>query len=514
MKPKYKKIEPILLGCITLFISIYYLVETHSLPHRLIPVADAMLYYSKAVYLNSIHDLIGFPLSKFYVVYIFVISKVTSFFKYTLGLDCTVLEILTYLNAVLYSISVGLIVWLGNQISRMVGVLSGTFMILFGPAIFYQGVALPIVPILFLETVCLVLLHKWLFLGKNIYLILFLIILGILIELRPHFLIIIPVLSGFLFFSHNKTIFRRKTFSLFLPLLALWPVLLFLLIQGKSAEMPIRSSVGMNLFIGNHSGADGLYTKIPYLDNTPAGFQRSSKEYIRKQTGTEISSLDENVFWLKRVINFYYSKPKEGLLLFIKKFQHLLSGKEFPLNYDYAIQSSFSDLFRILKLNFGFLIPLALVFTFIKSSDEFLSLVKIWFWSYVTSLFIFFISSDHRMPLLPVAVLFSACLFHYLYKTMMLGSIKKIVAILSVILILTFISLKDDTSWPHHYTYHQIGEMSIALNNKKFALKAFTRALVEKPDFLPSLIMTARLNQYLGDQAKTTSYSSELKKLK
>lgn len=504
------KMSVILCGGLSFLVSILYLEETAFFPHRLLPVADALLYFNQGTELSNLKDLTDFPLSRLYVLYIYSISRLTFYVKHLIGQEISILETIAYFNSVLYAASVSSIVWLGSRYSMITGILSGIFMIGFGPAVFYQGVALPIIPVLFLETICIILFYQWASLQKTKYFIILAFILGILIELRPHFLIFVPLLSWLCIFKRKRFKQPVKTSNVFIPLLSLWPVLLFMWINNPQTEVPFRSSLGLNLYIGNHKNANGLYYKIPNMNNTPAGFRDGAQAYASKHEGKHLSVWEENYFWLKKVIRFYTSYPAEGLRLLAKKFQHLLSRKEFPLNYDYAVQLSFSHTLRFLIFDFGFLLPLALVFTFLKLSQPLYKTLRFWFFGYIISLLIFFISSDHRMPLLPLASLLSAGLFNYIYKTVKERAKGKLVVILMMLIPLIYISAKDPTHWSHHQTYHQIGEMSLALNNKKFALKAFKLALSEKRDFIPSLIMVVKINIELGNNAEAASYLKKL----
>lgn len=499
-----KKYDCYIFSFFSFAISVLYLLETSYFPHRLIPVADALHYVNSIdnLSIGSREGIADFSLSRIYLFLIAGGFKLVSLINSNFNLSISQIEFICYIQSAFCAVGVGVTVWIGSQISRSVGLLSGLFLISFGPFYFFQGV---LIPVAFSVSICAVAMSLYVFPknGLKLYsLILCAAFLGILIELRPHFLILLPVLT-FVLYRHKNHVSQNKRwiytvlfFSVsLLPTLLIWS---YSSRMSNNVKAPVRSSIGLNLYVGNHLDAMGTYKKIPEINNEPPNFQKSSKAYADSVSGRNLSDFRVNLFWAKKAANFYTNHPLEGITLLARKFQHLMSPKEFPINYDYSVQRSFSRVLQILFINFGVLFPWAVSSIFIRDNNQIYNHIKLWFFTYLSGLLIFFVSSDHRLPLIIPTSILAAYSMINLYKCFIQRKYANLILITTSVGILSWISLSDSTKWHHHQTYHQIGEMSIALNNQDFASVAFEFALDEKPDYLPSILKLAIISYNLG----------------
>jgi tetratricopeptide (TPR) repeat protein len=417
------------------------------------------------------------------------------------------------LNAVYASLSVGLAVWFAEQYSRGAGIITGVLLLGFGPFYFFQGVSVPIIPATLLGTVAMVLYAYHAKAAKIRYLIISAIVLGLALDLRPHFMILIPAVPLQIVIRDKTNNIKRRIYTaVSYIVLALLPVALLTFIMPVAegdASVPVRSSVGFNLFVGNHCGAPGTYCKIAGTNNEPGYFLESSKKMAESISKTELTDEQVNTFWAKNAVYFYIKKPLEGIKLIAHKVQHLISYKEFPINYDYDVHRQFSKTLKLLVFNFGLLMPLAIIGLIFSVKDEMLARCKLWFVAYSVSMLIFFVASDHRLPLvIPAAILASLGIIT-IYNSIMECLYRRFAVIMVVLLVLIMISMTDPIDWSHQQTYQQIGEMSLKNNRLDLALEAFQMALDEEPDYLPALAMLGWLDLKSGDYMKSSNYFAQ-----
>jgi tetratricopeptide (TPR) repeat protein len=508
---KTRKSDPIIFAFLGFFVSVIYLIETSDFPHRTIQVADAF-YYAQAAknfFSNTAATWSSFSLSKFYLIYLALIYELTKILSTIFG-RLAPIEIVCYLNAVYASLSVGLAVWFAGQYSRVAGMITGVLLLGFGPFYFFQGVNVPIIPATFLGAVAMVLYAYHAKAAKIRYLIISAIVLGLALDFRPHFMIIIPAVALQIVIRDKTNNVKRRIYTaVSYIVLALLPVALLTFVMPVAegdASVPVRSSVGFNLFVGNHYGASGTYCKIAGINNEPGYFLESSKKMAESIAQTKLTDEQVNTFWARNAIYFYIKKPIEGIKLIAHKVQHLISYKEFPINYDYGVHRQFSKTLKLLVFNFGLLMPLAIIGLIFNAKDETLTRCKLWFVAYSASMLIFFVASDHRLPLvIPAAILASLGIIT-IYNSIMEGQYRRFGVIMVVLLVFILISISDSVGWSHQQTYQQLGEMSLDNNRLDLALEAFQMALNEEPDYLPALRMLGWLNFKSGDYMKSSAY--------
>jgi tetratricopeptide (TPR) repeat protein len=89
----------------------------------------------------------------------------------------------------------------------------------------------------------------------------------------------------------------------------------------------VTTSGGLNLYIGNHPGASGIYSQPPglFLEKDPTGTRSASQMAGRSLTPAEASD-----FYAARAVDFVKERPGAAIRLVFKKLGYLLSPAEIP----------------------------------------------------------------------------------------------------------------------------------------------------------------------------------------
>ena len=481
------------------FASALYLVETRNLPHRALPVADALYYVQVASNLSweNWGEVAGFSLSRLYVLYLAAVFHVAGGVAEVLGRSIRPLDFVAFSHALACALAVGITVWIAGRLSRASGIIAGVILLGFGPLYFFQGVAVPVALAAALGAVGVALFAFSCQVPRAGYLAVSAICLGLAVDLRPHFLFLVPVLAIALLTRRSVAALKARVgrAGTFLAI-SLFPTVLISLVFSLSSpadRTPIRSSAGLNLYIGNHRGATGLYRELPEINNQPQYFQESSKRYAEAETGRSLEASEVNVFWAKKALAFYTSEPYEALKLLGKKIQHLFSYKEFPLNYDYAVQRHYSKILQFLVINFGIILPLAVCYLVVGGQSAFERAIGLWFAAYAATLLILFVASDHRVPLIGATAVLAAAMLVKIGRDVRSRAHRDLLLAGVGIIGVGWFGMSDRTEWSHHLTYHQMGEMALTAGNEEMAMEAFRAAVQEEPAFFPSIEMLARI---------------------
>jgi hypothetical protein len=120
----------------------------------------------------------------------------------------------------------------------------------------------------------------------------------------------------------------------------------------------LSANAGLNLFIGNHQGANGTYDLVPGLDtqSDPRG-----EAYAKAQLRKEVSSTELSKFYTGKVKEFTLGHPKEFIRLLGKKLLLFMHAAEIPHDDDFEYFRRKSVMMRLPLLSYGILFPLTIV---------------------------------------------------------------------------------------------------------------------------------------------------------
>ncbi len=454
-------------------------------------------------------------------------------YPYTLGFWITVfgdnLWLIRIAQAVLSAFSavmVGLIGW--RAFGRSVGVIAGCAWALWGPVVYYDSELL--VEVLFVP---LTLLAIWLALGRfksdsgRVWPWLGIGgILGLAAITRPNILITLPAFwwmawqHSSLRHAEKREIIRTLrrplaiTLGMLLPIL---PVTARNLFVGHDSVM-IAYQGGVNLYIGNNPVADGLTMQMPEVMLDPTlpwdRFVFTTDSIAMAEEGRSLRPSEISSHWTGKAWEYIRAHPRATITSWFAKAYYLFNGFEVGDQTSIYDFTRYSLLLRaliwrkLLYFPFGLIAPLALLGIW-------------WSWSrshtagpltafvalYSLSVVGFLATARHRLPMVPLMVVFAAVAVLYGWKQIR-NRRWKFVSIYGGVALLLTVWLNrptvDRIMRNPSFTAYQEGLAYDRLGNYDQARQKYEEVIREEPFHL-----AARRNLAL-DLVKTRMYDSAI----
>jgi 4-amino-4-deoxy-L-arabinose transferase-like glycosyltransferase len=164
---------------------------------------------------------------------------------------------------------------------------------------------------------------------------------------------------------------------------------------------------GVNLYVGNHPGATGVWRAPWPWHGDVADFNLAApKAEAERRTGRTISSSEVSGFWEKEALRFWREHPGEALALTARKARLLVSDVEVPLNLPYPLLKGEIPVLGLLPVSWGLLLPLALLGFALRpkgaAAEPLLALLLV---GGLATILPFFVADRYRLCLYPPAIL-------------------------------------------------------------------------------------------------------------
>ena len=298
-----------------------------------------------------------------------------------------------------------LIYALGRKLWRpQIGLLAAGMAAFYQPYVFYDGALLTAAPITFLNLAALYCLAhaqgaaRWLW-GAGL-------LLGLSATARPMVLLFVAVVAGWFVAQWGRRGWRQWG----------WVVVGCGLVVGVVAWrnyyvggewLLTTSSAGMNFYVGNHPEASGIYAQVDFLPSAEPDLERAA--FIREaeaRTGRALTPAQASRFWLVAGLRFVAENPLAYLALQGRKLYMFWNGVEAQNNLSLYLARDFVPLLRWCVLGWGLVAPLAVAGWAASRRSV---LLDLYLASYLAACLLFFTSSEYRLPVVPVVLLYAAC---------------------------------------------------------------------------------------------------------
>ena len=231
---------------------------------------------------------------------------------------------------------------------------------------------------------------------------------------RPTILLFVGTLLVWLPFAERRsdpTRWRhllKRWLQLLLPLsFLILPVTLRNIYIGGD-WVTISANGGINFFIGNNSAYDRTVAIHP-------GMEWEEMVDAPRRAGLHLAS-ERSAFFTARALSYISQNRLDYAALLLKKTWLFWSGPEIKRNQDiyYARQHSLllgSLLWdRILSFPFGLIGPLSLLGLALSwpTGNQAISLLRLYVFSYMGSVLLFFVTARYRLPVVPILLIFAA----------------------------------------------------------------------------------------------------------
>ena len=308
----------------------------------------------------------------------------------------------------------------GRLWNKRVGLIAAAFLALYGALVFYDGALLTASPILFLNTWALMLLfgrkrlHWTSLIGAGI-------LLGLSATARP-FSIIFALAMVPIFFRANRAKFVKNVIFLWGGIfLAVMPVIMRNYAIGGEWGLT-TSSAGMNFYVGNHPGATGIYAQVDFLSTAEP--DREREEFMReadRRCQCELTPGEASRYWFGQGLTFIIEYPQEYGRLLLRKAYFFLNQVESQNNLSFYFARDFSPILRWAFVGWWLVCPLGIAGWFASPRALKWSPLAIYFLCYWLGCMMFFVSSEYRLPVVPVLALYGAHMVLFVWQAVRKG---------------------------------------------------------------------------------------------
>jgi tetratricopeptide (TPR) repeat protein len=411
----------VLLFTTALVVRFVYLVEmARKSPFWGHPYLDAAYYLQWGRQILS-GDLIGHEVFVRAPLYPYFLAFLGRLF----GLTTTTVEIA---QAILGALTCLFVALLGTRaFDRRIGLVAGWIACFHGPLLYWGGETL-------IETFLLplVLLSLWFVVrGRESWAVRDWVWSGLLAGLagiaRPTAMVLLPVVAIGAFLHRSGVGPSRRTQLRLAAIACLSGGLILGLVSLRNYAVggdfvPVASHGGINFWTGNNARSDGKLVVVPEgIEITPEWRGKDNLIAMsvigaEKAMGRKLKPSEVSSYWVRLTLEWVRTHPADVAKLYLRKVYYFWAGCEYTNNEDIYSFRRFSVLLSVLMLPLGLiylpgaiLMPLA-VFGMILCARQWRRLFPLYGFVLATFLTVvcFFVSSRHRLPIIPVALIFAA----------------------------------------------------------------------------------------------------------
>jgi 4-amino-4-deoxy-L-arabinose transferase-like glycosyltransferase len=300
---------------------------------------------------------------------------------------------------------------------------------------------------------------------------------GLLINIRPNAVILLPVIPFVMLFYLNKERVSLKRASLILIMyiagiaVAVSPFIIRnYLVAGKVALT--TSQAGFNLYLGNNlQNPDPYYRPVSFASSSP--FEQGTQFTIEasRRVGGKLDPQEASDYWTKEILTMAVSEPVPFTRKLMQKTLVLFNQFEACDHYHIPFLSDFVKFFNIPFLSFWLILPLGMagmiVSIFRQRATRGLAVITA---LYGLTLIVFFTSARYRLPLLVILIPFAAMAVWHLTSSIRKKVFRQTVlpgVIIVSFLIIEFLPVRATDDVTAYFNTH-----AIILDSKGFTNEA------------------------------------------
>ena len=285
----------------------------------------------------------------------------------------------------------------------------------------------------------------------------------------------------------------------------------------------IGNQGGINLYLGNNRQADGLTMIMPDIHPDRMGdwstFTRITDSLACVQAGRQLKPSEISSFWTGKAIDSVLAHPGAELGLLGKKLFYFWHGFENGDQGDIYRHVEYSGLLQAGLWHHLIWFPFGLISAFglwgmwrARHDHPPAGMLVVFVLSYMFSVIGFLVTARHRLPVVPVVIIFAVWGVAQLWqmrsrKTLLADKIGPVMAIV-LLLVITNLSLFNVGLANEIQFEHQLGIVFDRKGDYHRAIAAYQRALALWPNHYPSRHNLAYDLYRLGDyQAAIENYT-------
>ena len=377
------------------------------------------------------------------------------------------------LNIILGILTCYLVYLIGKEMAdRETGLIACLVACLYKPFIFYSIVPLKTSLSVFLFAITiylfLVILKK-----PSIFKALFLgIAIGLLCQVRPNFVIIIPLIPCLAFWhlcrSRSSPKVLLASFAIYILGVSISTYPFMGMKNSFSAQpRPRASQLSVNLYIGNNlKNPDPYYRPVPFSTPVPGQQARQFAIEARRRAGRDLTSREASSYWIRELVNMVVEQPAAFGRKLLRKTMVFFNRFEAGDHYHMGFLSSHVWFLKLPFLSLWLILPFGMagMAATIRSSKNLLALSLI-FIAYGLTLIIFFTNTRYRLPILVILIPFAVMGAGHLFTRIKEGSFNRTfiypAGVTIFFFVITFLPVQGTDDLTAYYNTH-----ALVLNKK------------------------------------------------
>ncbi len=400
MKVQQKRLI-FVLSCAAL-VRLVYLYQAQGTPLYEVLLIDSDFYHREALHIvagNWLGDAVFF-MNPFYAYFLALVYSLLGAEPFWAALFQVAMG--TASCALVYGIAS--LLW-----GERAGLCGAGLMACYGVLVFYDGSLLTATPILFLNLCALYALLRWENGGRAHWLYMAGLALGLSATARPTVLLFAMVLASWCIGQAGS--WRAGLRAWVQVCLAIGLVVAPVAVRNYAmgGEWGLTTSaMGMNFYVGNHPGATGIYAQVDFLSSAEPEKERD--EFIReaqRRTQTNMTPAQASRYWFGRGLAYISEQPLDYAALLLRKTYMFFSRVEAQNNLSFYFARDFVPLLHWVVVGWWLVAPLALGYWVSASPQQRVLLLDLYFACYLAACLLFFVSSEYRLPVVPILALYA-----------------------------------------------------------------------------------------------------------
>ncbi len=333
---------------------------------------------------------------------------------------------------------------------------------------------------------------------------------------RPNlFFLLIPAVIVWIFFRRRGMGNGRFT-ALFCLLGAI--AVLSLPIAFNAAKtgrfVPVTSHGGINFYIGNRPGANGVYKPPEGMRADMRGLVDDARKRAQQQLKKELTAGEASEYWLGRAVEGIRKNPLRWVKLLGRKFLLFWNKTEIPDVIDISFYKESCPVMNLLFIPFSIISVFAamgLCVLFIIRRNR--AIFMVFMGAALFSVLLFYINSRYRIVSVPILILSASAFFSWVLMEAREKNWKKLTAIAFLASALFFVFInREMVQINKSAMYAFLGNQYISRENEEKAEIAYSMAYRLDPGRVGAGINYARILSRRGKLDKARSlYDSAFK---
>ena len=327
---------------------------------------------------------------------------------------------------------------------------------------------------------------------------------------RPNiFLFLAPLIAAWFFFIPERRGKRWKVPLLYIAGLTviLAPASIYNASRAGTPT-PVTSHGGINLYVGNMRGANGLYNPPEGMRRDMRGLIEDSRAVAETTLGRKLTDAEVSAFWSARARERIVTDPGGWLLLLGRKFLLFWNGGELGDIVDIDLMRQECPVFRILIARFALISVLALAgaILVIRSSPGRWPFI-IFLASSMAAIVLFYFNTRYRLPSVPVLAVSAGYFIAWIAEKISARRWKEpAVAAAVVALLFASVSGREMFEVNRSATYTFLGNHYMSSGREDRAMESFSEALRLDPESVENRINLARALSRAGKNEEAREY--------